>query len=203
MRPIAPIAALAMLAALSGAPAAAQPNAEWRRVATEDDARRIRELRDAWDEALAAARAAGHGAEVDREGALLSPDGALAGPTLPPGDYACRTIKVGRAQPGLLGFVSYPPFRCRVSVDHGRLSFTKLTGSQRPLGRFYADRDERLVFLGTIQLGDERRSYQYGIDRDRDMIGALERIGEGRWRLVFPYPRFESLLDVIELTPVR
>jgi hypothetical protein len=197
------MAALALALALVPGAAAAQPNAEWRRVATEQDAGRIRDLRDAWEEALASARAAGHGAEVDREGSLLSPDGALVDPAPPPGDYACRTIKVGHAQPGLLGFVSYPAFRCRVRIDHGRLSFEKLTGSQRPLGRFYADRDERMVFVGTIQLGDERRSYQYGVDRDRDMIGALERIGERRWRLVFPYPRFESLLDVIELTPVR
>lgn len=197
--------AAALLLAIASVPtvAGAQPNAEWRRVATEDDARRIRDLRDSWNGAIASARAAGHGAEVDREGALLSPDGALDRPALPVGDYACRTIKLGHAQPGLLAFVAYPPFRCRVGVDHGRLSFTKLTGSQRPLGRFYTDRDERMVFLGTIQLGDERRSYQYGVDRDRDMIGALERIGEQRWRLVFPSPRFESLLDVIELTPVR
>ena len=194
---------VSILLASLAAPLAAQPNAEWRRVATEDDSRRIRDLRDAWEEAVASARAAGHGAEVDREGALLSPDGALVDPALPPGDYACRTIKVGHAQPGLLGFVAYPTFRCRVLIDHGRLSFLKLTGSQRPLGRFYADRDERMVFLGSIQLGDERRSYQYGVDRDRDMIGALERIGERRWRLVFPYPRFESLLDVIELTPAQ
>ncbi len=203
MRFLPAIAALILASVGLASAAVAQPNAEWRRVATQDDARRIRDLRDAWDAAIESARAAGHGAEIDREGALLSPDGALMPPALPPGDYACRTIKIGRAQPGMLGFVSYPPFRCRVRVDHGRLSFTKLTGSQRPLGRFYADRDERLVFLGTIQLGDERRSYQYGVDRDRDMIGALERIGDNRWRLVFPYPRFESLLDVIELTPVR
>lgn len=170
-------------------------------MATEEDRERIRELRDAWDEALASARASGNGDEVAREGALLSPDGALERPAPPPGDYDCRTLKLGAAQSSLLGFVAYPVFRCRIALERGRLSLTKLTGSQRPIGRFFADRDERLVFLGTIQLGDERRSYQYGVDRDRDMIAALERIGPRRWRLVFPYPRFESLLDVIELIP--
>jgi hypothetical protein len=32
--------------------------------------------------------------------------------------------------------------------------------------------------------------------------GVGERIGERRWRIVFPYPHFESLADVIELTPL-
>ena len=31
------------------------------------------------------------------------------------------------------------------------------------------------------------------------MAGVVERVGDNRWRLVLPYPRFESLLDVIEL----
>ena len=170
-------------------------------MATEADRERVRELRESWEEALASARQSGFDAEIAREGALLSPDSALSDPAPPPGDYACRTIKLGRAQPGLLGFVAYPSFVCRIARESGRLAFAKLTGSQRPIGRFFADRDERMVFLGTLQLGDERRSYQYGVDRDRDMIGALERIGPRRWRLVLPYPRFESLLDVIELTP--
>ena len=198
-------AALSLLLLVAALPqaAAAQPGAEWRRLATEQDRDRIRDLRDNWVEAVTAARAAGHGAEVDREGALLSPDGGLVSPALLPGVYACRTIKVGMAHPGLLGFVAYPSFRCRVRVEGGRLTFGKLTGSQRPHGRFFADRDERMVFLGTLQLGDERRSYRYGVDSDRDMIGALERIGPQRWRLVFPRPRFESLLDVIELTPAH
>ncbi|HWH22237.1 MAG TPA: DUF4893 domain-containing protein [Allosphingosinicella sp.] len=52
-----------------------------------------------------------------------------------------------------------------------------------------------------MQLSDETGSFAYGHDRDRDMAAILERIGERRWRLVFPYPHFESRLDVIELAP--
>jgi hypothetical protein len=33
------------------------------------------------------------------------------------------------------------------------------------------------------------------------MAGLVERIGARRWRLVLPYPRFESTLDVIEIVP--
>ena len=58
-----------------------------------------------------------------------------------------------------------------------------------------------MVFLGTLQLGDEHGVLRYGHDAERDMIGLLERIGERRWRLTLPFPRFESMLDVIEIVP--
>jgi hypothetical protein len=58
-----------------------------------------------------------------------------------------------------------------------------------------------MVFLGTLQLGDEPGVLKYGHDRERDMAGLLERIGDRRWRLVFPYPAFESTIDVLELIP--
>ena len=51
--------------------------------------------------------------------------------------------------------------------------------------------------------GDEARALRYSRDEERDLIGIIERVGERRWRMVFPRPHFESLLDVIELTPVR
>jgi hypothetical protein len=60
-----------------------------------------------------------------------------------------------------------------------------------------------MIFLGTLILGDETRALRYSRDEERDMIGIVERIADNRWRLVFPRPHFESLLDVIELTPVR
>ncbi len=53
-----------------------------------------------------------------------------------------------------------------------------------------------------MMLSDERKAQQYGDDPERDMIGALERVGPARWRLVLPYPHWESLLDVVELVPV-
>jgi hypothetical protein len=205
-------AALAACAAAqepSPSPAAAPPPAtpcdpatvSWRASATGADRRRLRDWRQAWTDALEQARAGGHAEEISREGALLDPDAALPGPTPPPGDYHCRTIKLGTPSPDLLVYVPYPAFRCRIAVDGDRMTFTKLSGSQRPIGRLFGDVDRRMIFLGTMQLGDEGRSYQYGIDAERDLIGILERTGEQRWRLAFPYPHFESLLDVIELVP--
>ncbi len=174
---------------------------DWRATATESDRRRLRGWRNAWVRALAQARAAGHGAEIAAEGPLLDPDAALVPVGLAPGDYGCRTIKLG--SPGdLLPYVAYPAFRCRIEAgEGGRFAFTKLTGSQRPVGRIFPDTVRRMVFLGTLQLGDERGALRYGHDEARDMIGLVERIGERRWRIAFPSPHFESLTDVIELVP--
>jgi hypothetical protein len=52
-----------------------------------------------------------------------------------------------------------------------------------------------------MELGDEKRPMRYGRDVNRDMAGLIERIGPQRWRVVLPYPRFESVLDVVELVP--
>lgn len=204
---------LAMLAAIGLAcasilslPAMAQrgdQDAGWRDVATERDRVRVREWRSAWVEALREARAAGHAAEIEREGVLLHPDSAQLRPAPPVGDYRCRVIKVG-GQGDLLDYIAYPAFRCRIRPERdGRLSFVKLTGSQRPVGFIYPDDTRRMIFLGTLQLGDERRSLRYGVDDERDMAGIVERIGDRRWRIVFPRPAFESIVDVLELVPAR
>jgi hypothetical protein len=175
--------------------------AGWRSVATEHDRERLRGWRDSWLEALERARAAGHGAEIAAEGPLLDPDAALLQPLPPAGDYDCRTIKLGSQSQDGLHYVAYPHFLCRIGDEQGVLTFTKLSGSQRPVGALFDDTDRRYVFLGTLQLGDETRALQYARDQERDMAALLERVGERRWRLVFPSPHFESLLDVIELTP--
>ncbi|TXC63637.1 DUF4893 domain-containing protein [Sphingosinicella ginsenosidimutans] len=177
------------------------PSANWHRAITEDDAARLRQIRSAWVEALAQARG-DHAAEVAAGGALLDPDSALLGPAPPPGEYDCRTIKLGTQATGGLTYVDYPRFRCRIAArSGGSLSFVRLNGSQRPIGRLFPDTTRRMVFLGTVQLGDEQRAYRYGADTDRDEVAVLERIGESRWRLVFPRPHFESRLDIIELVP--
>ena len=35
------------------------------------------------------------------------------------------------------------------------------------------------------------------------MAGYVERVGEKRWRLVLPWPKFESIVDVVELVPAE
>lgn len=204
MRPlVALLLALAATACAGSQPpvpvVAANAAPDWRAAATEDDRRRVREWRSAWMAALG--KASAHRAEIAREGVLLQPDAALDFRAPPPGDYRCRVIKVGAKSAGLLDYVAYPAFGCRIRDEGALLGFEKLDGSQRPIGRLFPTLRPRMVFLGTLQLGDETRNIRYGSDRERDMAGVLERIGDARWRLVFPYPHFESTIDVLELVP--
>lgn len=174
----------------------------WRATATDPDKQRIRGWYSSWQSALKDARAKGFGADIDREGALLQPMAALPNPHLPAGDYRCRTIKLGAKGRSTLSYIAYDWFQCRVADEQGIASFVKTNGSQRPVGLIFPDNLNRQIFLGTLQLGDEKLPIDYGIDRMRDMAGIVERIGDNRWRLVLPAPTFESLLDVIELVPV-
>jgi hypothetical protein len=174
---------------------------DWREIATEDDRTRLRQWRSAWVQGLNKAQAAGHLTEIAQEGPLLQPDAAVSWEAPPAGMYRCRVLKIGAKGSGTLDYVTYPPFDCRLRAENGMISFAKLTGSQRPLGLFLPDTNRRMIFLGTLQLGDEKRALQYGRDRERDMAGVVERVGEQRWRIAFPYPHFESTVDVLELVP--
>jgi hypothetical protein len=176
---------------------------DWREVVTAPDRERLRDWRKTFVDALAAARTAGHSTEIDREGVMLEPDAALAGPAIPIGNYRCRVIKLGAQGTGLLDYVAYPGFSCRVSPQGGLQLLRKLTGSQREVGIVFPGDPIREVFLGTLVLGDEHGGLQYGLDAQRDIAGYLERIGAQRWRLVMPKPHFESQLDVLELFPAE
>ena len=197
------LALLAFLALAACAPKAivSADTADWRAVATSNDRERLRDWRETFVAALAQARAAGHAGAVAAEGVLLEPDAALGGGPIPTGAYRCRVIKLGAKTPGMLDYIAYPAFDCRVQQAGNMHSFAKLTGSQRPVGRIFPGDALRQVFLGTLVLGDEARAMQYGTDPDRDIAAFVERIGPNRWRIVMPRPAFESTLDVIELIP--
>ena len=194
--------ALSACATSNPPPVAAVEQHNWRSAATDHDRQRLRDWRKGFAEAVARARAAGPGADSAREGALLDPDAAIGEVPIPNGDYRCRVIKLGAKTPGLLDFVAYPPFRCRIRPERSVQGFAKLSGSQRPVGLIFPGDGLRQVFLGTLVLGDESRAMQYGRDAERDLAAFVEKIGPNRWRMVLPYPAFESLTDVIELIPV-
>ena len=178
-----------------------RPVRDWRAVATADDRGRLRDWRSAFVEGLKEAAAAGHQAEIGREGVLLDPDAALGGGPVPNGDYRCRVIKLGSRSDGLLPYIAYPAFRCRIEQEKDLQGFAKLKGSQRQVGLIFPGDALRQVFLGTLILGDESRSMQYGRDQDRDIAAFVERIGPARWRMIMPRPHYESDIDVLELVP--
>jgi hypothetical protein len=214
---VAPFAALVALAALAGCqtkpklPPGVHPSVEvgpplkseaWKSVATAVDQDRIARLGLAWQEALGEARKS-NPSDVAREGKLLLPRAALPRPAPTPGSYNCHLITLGRATPKAKAFESFKPFFCYVEVEGDQLTIVKQTGSQRPAGRLWEDDDAtRLIFLGSLALGNEDQPLAYGDDPKRDMAGVLERIAPFKWRLVIPWPQSTSKLQVFELTPV-
>ena len=172
----------------------------WRKVATEQDRTRLRQWRQAWLEALAIARRGRDAAILAQEPALFDPDRALPHSELAPGRYQCRTVKLGGRDP------ASPPMLVRgwstcVVAREGQATTLSLDGALRLHGYLFEGTDAREVFLGTIALGDETRPLRYGRDARRDAAGLVDRIGPQRWRLVLPYPGFESTLDIVEIVP--
>jgi len=174
----------------------------WKKLATQADQSRLARMDSAWQQALTEAGKSFAG-EIRKEGVLLRPHAALPRPAPTPGSYNCRLIKLGQATPKTRAFEGFKPFFCYVEVEGDLLTIVKQTGSQRPAGRLWEDDDSnRLVFLGSLALGDEEQPLAYGDDPKRDMAGVLERVAPFRWRLVIPWPQSTSKLDVFELTPV-
>lgn len=191
-----PVAIALSLLAAGSAHAA---SGDWRADAKRADIRRLEQLDEAWDAALSQARADGHGRELRGLGALVDPAVSLARPQPTPGNYRCRTIKLGSPGAGP-SYVAYGWFRCRVALTPGGdLILEKTTGSQRQAGNLYPEASRRLVFLGAVAWGTGEGRARYGRDPDRDQVGVLERVGAGQYRLALPWPKQESKLDILEL----
>ena len=174
----------------------------WKKIATSEDEDRLARLGSAWQQALTEAGKSFTG-EIKKEGVLLKPQAGLPRPAPTPGSYNCRLIKLGQAEPKTRAFEGFKPFFCYVEVEGDQLTIVKQTGSQRPAGRLWEDDDpNRMIFLGSLTLGNEEQPLAYGDDPKRNMAGVFERIAPFRWRLVIPWPQSSSKLDVFELTPV-
>lgn len=174
---------------------------EWRRVATPADRERLRGWRQAWTAALAKAAASANASVVTADPALFDPDRALPDATPPEGAYRCRVFKLGANGTAMRNVTALPPVDCHVSRLGALSSLYKVSGTQRPVGLVFPESASRAVFLGTMVLSDETKPLNYGQDVNRDLAGYVERIGEKRWRLVLPRPRFESLLEVVDIVP--
>ena len=176
--------------------------ADWRQVASAADASNLSRLDQAWRLARAEAEDKGFAAQVEALGPLVDPNAGQAGRLQPPpGTYRCRTLKMGAKSETGLAWVAYPFFRCSIELTPGGdLVLTKTTGSQRTRGLLYPDTDRRLVFVGAQAWGaDEAGFPRYGQQPLRDQVGVFERIGSSRWRMVVPFPRVESKLEILEL----
>jgi hypothetical protein len=175
----------------------------WMAIASKADMQRLANVTGAWAAGLADARKAGFVSAVREEDTLLETGAALPRPAPTPGSYNCRLVRLGSTGKGKPAVEKFKPFFCYVQIDADLLTIVKQTGSSRPAGRLWDDdNDKRLIFLGSLALGDEEQPLAYGEDAKRDMAGIFERIGPFRWRLVIPWPQDGAKLDVFELTPV-
>lgn len=170
---------------------------DWRTIATPADRDRIATLPGIWDHARGAVPRR-FAARVAAEGPLLDPAAALDLPTLPPGPYLCRLVRLG----GRAGFASFAPDFCYVEGDANSLSFTKQTGQNLPGGWLHPDTDKRQVFLGTFRRKAASIAPPYGRDPVHDIAGIVERVAPFRWRLVMTRAGQGALLDIYELVPV-
>ncbi|MFC3076728.1 DUF4893 domain-containing protein [Phenylobacterium terrae] len=184
-------AAAAFYAGIQLGPVARAEPDDWRAEASAEDARRLARIDQAWSEALRQARR-NHRPGLASLGLLVEPKAALRGSRPAAGAYYCRTVKLGSPGGDGPAFAAYDWFRCEVEEGPGgELLLEKTTGSQRPWGRLYEDNAKRLVYVGG-QAG-------YGRDPAQDQIGAFERLGEDHYRLVLPWSKQQSILDLIEL----
>ncbi len=171
----------------------------WKGIASNADQQRLANVSGAWAAGLADARRGNFTTGLRDDAELLKSNAALARPTPTPGSYSCRLVKLG----GKPAFEKFKPFFCYVEVDGNLLTIVKQTGSQRPAGRLWEDDNPtRLIFLGSLALGNEETPLAYGDNPKRDMAGIFERTGPFRWRLVIPWPQDGSKLHAYELTPV-
>ena len=185
------LAILTLASALAATPALA--DGEVQRLITAADKARLENYETTREAALKEARG-GNPTDV----AVL--DELLARPTVSfsdkelTGDWQCRTIKAG----GLGALVVYGWFRCRVTDDGSGWMLDKTSGSQRTRGRLYDDGEKRAIYLGSLRYNDDP-AVDYAADPEMDQVGYAFRTGADQWRIEFPRPQRESLLDILEL----
>jgi len=182
------------------------PTPRWQTLATPADIERLTDWRDQFAMVRQRVLESEKKADLLAGGALYEVDAAIDYAPPPAGLYKCNVTKLaGR----YLEMIAYDYFRCRIIVENGRRQFVKLTGSQRPVGYIHdappADERDKPhgIFLGTLLLGDEAALVPYGAEKDRDLAGIVERLGQKRWRILFPNPFYESELDIMDLQRIE
>lgn len=175
--------------------------ADWKTIITPPDRSRLDRLAESirkGDAAAAASNPAPADTKVLR--AILDlPNRPVAVDQLA-GNWRCRTIKVGEI------LVVYSWFKCRIAATDDGLRLEKISGSQRLSGGLYADGPTRLVLLGAGTVNDEPPVPYSALagdgrpaDPDADTVGVLTQPAPDRLRIVFLFPRYESIYDVMEL----
>jgi hypothetical protein len=168
----------------------------WRASITPEDEVRLEGLRAHWNGLHARLSPRVRTAQ----GKLVDPDAGLDLPSLTPGSYRCRVVRLRTPPRGSVTARSSTSDYCFISATADGIAFVKQTGSDAAAGYFYPD-GKRYVFLGARQRRAGDNSLGYGNEPARDMVGVVERVGGFRWRLAVPGAN-DRQLDIYELTPV-
>lgn len=111
----------------------------------------------------------------------------------PSGDWRCRFITLG-GEPAVKVF---DWLSCRIFDDGAGWVIQKTEGSDRTMGRLYRLSDDRLLYLGALQVAEEAPIW-FGEDPTRNQMAVLNRLDDGRLRLEFPVPLGEGAFDILE-----
>lgn len=161
---------------------------------TEADKARLEAYDQTLSDALESARTTGSAHDIAAVDAVVeAPAMSFDGIDLT-GRWQCRTMKLG----GAAGLVVYGWFACEVTDDGSGWRLTKLTGSQRTVGRFFTESDTRLTYLGSFHVAGEAAK-PYGSGPESDQVGYATRTGERSWWIGLPKPYYESEFDILEL----
>lgn len=176
-----------------------QPGPPWRDIARAEHRTAIDDIESRWKAALATASRR-YPSRIRHEGTLLAPEEALPQPTLTPGPYWCRLIRLGSNPP----FVRTSASRCDVATSAAGQTLTRQGGPELWGGWLYGDdKSTRLIFLGAQKASADVAAPGYGADTKRDVAGVVERVAPFRWRLVLPDPEAKpGRLDIVELWPM-
>lgn len=167
-----------------------------------NEAARLAAFDATFGQAIRAALAQGRRGDVDTLQEALSgtPIPPLA--TTLPGDWRCRTIKLG----GIAPLTVYAPFDCRITPDGTTFEFAKRSGSERTSGTIKLI-DGQMIYLGVGTVGDAPpRAYDSlhpafrGTDTLAPQIAVVEQAGPNHIRMLFPAPINESVFDILYLT---
>jgi hypothetical protein len=187
---------LAFLALLFASPALAQSDIR------PEDRQRLDRFATTFGDAMLQALSGGAATDVAALTGALSGTPQIAFDESLPGDWKCRTMKLGGNTP----LVVYTNFTCRFSIGSQGFDFEKLSGSQRTKGSILL-RDGRAIYLGVGFAAGQTPSAYQDLPADFQSDGAIqtqiavfERISSTRARLMFPAPAVESDFDILELT---
>ncbi|WP_353205374.1 DUF4893 domain-containing protein [Sphingomonas sp.] len=169
----------------------------WETLVTAADRVRLASLNEVWTKARAAVPGRLR-AKLAQEGPLVDPAAALDLPSLPPGTYSCRLVRLG----GRVGFATFKPDFCTVDGTARNLSLTKQSGSVLPGGWLFPDTDRRQIFLGTFRPAHVKTAPAYSVNAAQDLAGIVERVAAFRWRLVLTRAGGGAAVDLYELVPV-